>query len=165
LQQRDQDQSELTRYLDSQLSLEDDPLIAWRHEAREYPALAIMARDILAVPISGVGVERTFNMARDVCHYRRSQLRADTIKKVMIIKHRRRVHLQPQYEPNPILQPRIDGEDGTDEISDDYIDAAIHQTEGVEMVDVDGIDDETSDEHRHMHDFLDLGDEDENEDE
>ena len=111
-QHSEQGQSELIRYLNGQTSNEDDPLQAWRREEREYPALALMARDILAVPISGVGVERTFNMARDVCHYRRGQLGAQTIEKVMIIKHRRRMHLDSSYEPHAQDESRGVGDRG-----------------------------------------------------
>ena len=46
-----------------------------------------MVRDILAVPVSGVGVKQLFNMAYNICHYRRSHLKADTISKLMIMKH------------------------------------------------------------------------------
>ena len=43
-----------------------------------------MARDILSIPASGAGVERLFNCARDVCHYRRGNLKAETIKDLML---------------------------------------------------------------------------------
>ncbi len=43
-----------------------------------------MARDFLAIPASGVGVERLFNSARDVCHYRRGRLLPETIHAIMI---------------------------------------------------------------------------------
>lgn len=43
-----------------------------------------MARDILATPASGAGVERLFNCARDVCHYRRGQLKPETIRCLML---------------------------------------------------------------------------------
>ncbi len=46
-----------------------------------------MARDVLAVPTSGVGVERIFNMARDICHYRRGRLDPETIRMLCIIKY------------------------------------------------------------------------------
>jgi len=46
-----------------------------------------MARDILSIPASGVGVERIFNGARDVCQFRRSRLQPDIIKALMIIYH------------------------------------------------------------------------------
>jgi len=45
-----------------------------------------MAKDILSIPASGVGVERLFNTARDVCHYRRNCLNADTIEIIMLLK-------------------------------------------------------------------------------
>jgi hypothetical protein len=41
----------------------EDPLDAWKEIQADYPKMAVMARDVLAVPLSSVGVERTFNMA------------------------------------------------------------------------------------------------------
>ena len=46
--------------------------------------LTRIARDILSVPASGAGVERLFNCARDICHYRRGQLKPDTIKGLIL---------------------------------------------------------------------------------
>ena len=46
-----------------------------------------MARDFLCTPAAGTGVERIFNGARDVCHYRRSRFRPDTIRALMILHH------------------------------------------------------------------------------
>jgi hAT family C-terminal dimerisation region len=43
-----------------------------------------MARDVLSIPASGAGVERLFNSARDICHYRRGHLKPDTIKDLML---------------------------------------------------------------------------------
>lgn len=43
-----------------------------------------MARDFLAIHASGVGVERLFNSARDICHYRRGRLEHNTIEKLML---------------------------------------------------------------------------------
>lgn len=51
-----------------------------------YPIVARMARDLLAIPLSGVGVERKFNVARDVCHYRRGHLKGKTIEEIMLLK-------------------------------------------------------------------------------
>ena len=45
-----------------------------------------MAKDVLAIPVSGVGVERLFSMARDVVTYRRNRFRGTTIERVMLIK-------------------------------------------------------------------------------
>lgn len=43
-----------------------------------------MARDILSIPATGAGVERLFNSARDICHYRRGSLHTKTIQELMM---------------------------------------------------------------------------------
>lgn len=43
-----------------------------------------MARDYLAVPATGAGVERMFNYARDICHYRRGSLKDSTVQDLMM---------------------------------------------------------------------------------
>ncbi|QSS74860.1 hypothetical protein I7I50_03800 [Histoplasma capsulatum G186AR] len=75
--------------------LHDDPvnvkgksiLDLWRMISSQYPTVAMMARDILAIPLAGVGIERKFNSSRDICHYRRGQLQGETVKKLMMVKH------------------------------------------------------------------------------
>lgn len=81
--------NEMERYLDNEnLTRLDLPILElWKLVGKNFPTVARMARDILAIPLSGVGVERVFNMARDVCHYRRSRLHANSIQKIMLIKH------------------------------------------------------------------------------
>jgi hypothetical protein len=64
-----------------------DPLRAWPALELSYPNLASMAKDILAVPASGVGVEREFNQARDLITYRRCRMKPDLIEDLMIIRH------------------------------------------------------------------------------
>lgn len=61
-----------------------NPRLFWKDHEQEYPVLAKLARDILSIPASGAGVERLFNCARDICHYRRGQLKPDTIKDLML---------------------------------------------------------------------------------
>jgi hypothetical protein len=46
-----------------------------------------MARDLLCIPLAGVGVERTFNFARDMCSYRRGQLHPETIRSLLLVYH------------------------------------------------------------------------------
>lgn len=46
-------------------------------------ALASLARDVLSIPATGAGVERLFNTARDVCHYRRGSFSSKTIQDIM----------------------------------------------------------------------------------
>jgi hypothetical protein len=56
----------------------------WKDHQYEFPALASLARDVLSIPATGAGVERLFNAARDVCHYRRGSLKPKTIKDLMM---------------------------------------------------------------------------------
>lgn len=46
--------------------------------------LSRLARDLLSVPATGAGVERLFNSARDICHYRRGSLHETTIQDLMM---------------------------------------------------------------------------------
>ena len=43
-----------------------------------------MARDILAIPTAGPGIERVFSIACDVCYFRQLALALDTIQAEMI---------------------------------------------------------------------------------
>jgi len=62
-------------------------ILDWRKvNAGRFPNLARMAREILAVQGSSVGVERVFSMPRDVIPYRRSQLKSSTIRSSMLVK-------------------------------------------------------------------------------
>ena len=38
----------------------------------------------MSIPATGAGVERLFNSARDVCHYRRGSLNPETIRDIML---------------------------------------------------------------------------------
>ena len=60
------------------------PLEFWRTNAPRFPALSALARDILSISATGAGVERLFNTARDICHYRRGRLHASTIQELMM---------------------------------------------------------------------------------
>ena len=46
--------------------------------------MARLARDVLSIPASGAGVERLFNSARDICHYRRGSLQPRMISDLMM---------------------------------------------------------------------------------
>jgi len=82
-------QNEMERYLDGKevLPAKLDILECWQFLEPQYPTVARMAKDILAIPLAGVGVERVFNLGRDTCNYRRGHLHGETIKKIMIVKH------------------------------------------------------------------------------
>ncbi|KAJ5378258.1 uncharacterized protein N7496_005667 [Penicillium cataractarum] len=65
-------------------TIEATPLVFWKEHQNEYPILVSLARDILTTLASGSGVERLFNSARDICHYRRGSLKPQTIKELML---------------------------------------------------------------------------------
>jgi hypothetical protein len=103
----DQDQDELTRYLQASKLLllpfyliifiyfsdlflfylgiiRTPPQVFWKDHQHEFPTLARVARDVFSIPATGAGVERLFNSARDVCHYRRGRLNSTTIQDLMM---------------------------------------------------------------------------------
>lgn len=61
-----------------------NPRVYWKDHEHEFPVLARLARDILSISASGAGVKRLFNCARDVCHYRRGNLKPETIRDLML---------------------------------------------------------------------------------
>ncbi|KAG0161688.1 hypothetical protein PDIDSM_5318 [Penicillium digitatum] len=52
--------------------------------AARFPAIAALARDTLSFPATGAGVERLFNTARDICHYRRGRMKSETVEALMM---------------------------------------------------------------------------------
>jgi hypothetical protein len=48
------------------------------------------------VPATGAGVERLFNTARDVCHYRRGRMKSETIQELMMFLCTSRFDLEEQ---------------------------------------------------------------------
>ncbi len=78
--------TQLNDYLRSEVTEDDDLLVFWRSRQATAPGLAQMAKDVLAVPIAGVGVERIFSAARRIGGYQRHQISATTIRKLMIVR-------------------------------------------------------------------------------
>ena len=76
-----------------------DPLEWWAKHEHDFPNLGKMARDILAVPASGAGVECLFNIARDICNFRRGRLHGETIRKLMKMCHHDHDVLQQELRP------------------------------------------------------------------
>ncbi|KAJ5814468.1 uncharacterized protein N7503_001218 [Penicillium pulvis] len=64
--------------------INEEPCNFWRNNQTKYPTLARIARDLFSIPATGAGVERLFNTARDICHYRRGRLSTSTIKDLMV---------------------------------------------------------------------------------
>jgi hypothetical protein len=77
-----------------------------------------MARDYLAIPAAGVGVERLFNKARDICSYRRHHLKAGTIRLLIMLMCIDQFNLQEDYRSaDPIEDLEEDREE--DDIDSD----------------------------------------------
>lgn len=56
-----------------------------------------MAREFLAIPASGVGVERLFNQARDICTYRRHSLKPETLRLLIMLMCMDSFNLKEEY--------------------------------------------------------------------
>ncbi|KAJ5378335.1 uncharacterized protein N7496_005744, partial [Penicillium cataractarum] len=50
----------------------------------KFPILIALTRDILSIPTSSTSVERLFNYARDIYHYRRRQLKPEIVKALIL---------------------------------------------------------------------------------
>ncbi|OQE58765.1 hypothetical protein PENNAL_c0360G08151, partial [Penicillium nalgiovense] len=120
---------ELSRYLDS-APVRSVPRVFWKEHQHEFPALASLARDILSIPATGAGVERLFNSARDICHYRRGSLNPTTIQDLMLFMCTSRFDLEDKqrvlineylsYEEMQAAREERDTQaNGFDPISDD----------------------------------------------
>ncbi|KAJ5850716.1 hypothetical protein N7455_010572 [Penicillium solitum] len=72
------------------------PRLYWKEHEREFPVLSRLARDLLSVPTTGAGVERLFNSARDICHYRRGSLHEGTIQDLMMYMCSEKLTLEGQ---------------------------------------------------------------------
>jgi hypothetical protein len=77
---------------------DSEPLSFWRENKFRFPAIAALARDVLAIPATGAGVERLFNTARDICHYRRGSLKSHTIEELMLYLCTSRFDLEVQEQ-------------------------------------------------------------------
>ncbi|KAJ5405259.1 hypothetical protein N7465_006543 [Penicillium sp. CMV-2018d] len=73
-----------------------EPLPFWKENQFRFPAIAALARDVLAIPATGAGVERLFNTARDFFHYRREYLESYNIEELMMYLCTSRFDLEAQ---------------------------------------------------------------------
>jgi hypothetical protein len=64
-----------------------DPLEWWKLWEEYFPTLAVMVRDVLAVPLSSCAAERVFSAGRDIITYRRNRLTGTTVKNLMLAKN------------------------------------------------------------------------------
>lgn len=63
-----------------------NPLLWWKIHANEFPTIALMAQDYLAIPATSVSVERAFSKSRHICSNLRSSLKEKTIMMALLTK-------------------------------------------------------------------------------
>ncbi|OQE10648.1 hypothetical protein PENFLA_c084G03331 [Penicillium flavigenum] len=109
---------EISQYLDGDIT-DSEPLAFWRDQQGRFPTITLLARDILSILATGAGVERLFNTARDICHYRRGRMKSETIQELMM-------YLSLREEKDEKLEDvEIDSISDTEEhtgVSEDLID-------------------------------------------
>lgn len=115
-----------------------DVLLWWQTNQTTFPRLAQVAKDILAIPVSQVGVERVFNTARDVIGDRRHRLSPQTIRQLVVLKH---ALLEDTLEDT---KPQAEAADVTDLFELPAADLTMYISE--DNVDVDEDEDEDGDE-------------------
>ncbi|EEB97734.1 hypothetical protein MPER_02884, partial [Moniliophthora perniciosa FA553] len=81
-------EDEISRYLGWEHATCDiqKPLLWWKEHADNFPILACMARDFLAIPATSVSVERVYSQSRHICQDLWSALKAETVSEAMLSK-------------------------------------------------------------------------------
>lgn len=72
------------------------PLTFQKENHTRFPTIAALARDVLSFPAIGAGVERLFNTARDIYHYRRGRMKSRTIEDLMMFLCTTRFDMEEQ---------------------------------------------------------------------
>ena len=85
---RVQKESELARYLRAPLADDDEDILAWwKQHTREYPCLARIARDYLAIPATSDPAERAFSAGANLVSDKRGSLSEETIRSCMCLSN------------------------------------------------------------------------------
>ncbi|KGO51221.1 hypothetical protein PEX1_030960 [Penicillium expansum] len=119
---------EATQYLDGD-PIDTEPLQFWKEHQGHFPTIAALIRDILSIPVTSAGVERLFNTARDICHYRRGRMKSETIEELIMflctsrfdIKEREAKELERFFSLNEIEAAKEEKDDRLDDIEIDPI--------------------------------------------
>jgi hypothetical protein len=74
------------KYIDNRGSATFDILSFWKGNEFRYPEVAVMARDILSIPISTVASESTFSTGGRVIDQYRSSLKPDIVEVLVCTK-------------------------------------------------------------------------------
>jgi len=130
----------------------DNVLEYWKVAESRWPTIARIARDVLAIPAAGVGVERLFNVARDICSYRRYSLKPDTLRLLMILNYTNQQQLREEYRQIHLSEEeQSEDKSSTDEEEEDSADFA-EEDRVIELIS-DGEDTDQVDEIHDINDF------------
>lgn len=122
------------------------PLLFWKDSQHRFPALTSLAQDVLSIPATGAGVERLFNTARDICHYRRGRLNATTIQELMMFLCTSRFDIQEeQYTFLQEFFSRDEIEAANEEINSTAATANTYDLDPISDTEEDGVIQETGD--------------------
>jgi hAT family C-terminal dimerisation region len=78
-----------------------DIMTWWKRNARGYPTLAMMARDVFAVPVSTIPSESCFSSANMILSDKRSKLGAHVFERLVCLKYWIDVEERNQYRDQP----------------------------------------------------------------
>lgn len=92
----------------------------WRRHARIYPILAMMARDVFAVPVSTVPSESCFSSANRILSDKRSKLGPHVFERLVCLKDWIDAEERTQHLPQQQSSPEANTEEsGTGEANSD----------------------------------------------
>ncbi len=93
----DDDQvDELTRYLQTKVVDDVNPLEWWRKNKVKFPTVAKLARKYLTLPASSVASERMFSLAGNIVSESRNRLADDAIKDIVFCHYAKRCLVRRQ---------------------------------------------------------------------
>jgi hAT family C-terminal dimerisation region len=107
--------NELLSYMSMLNENEDVDIMAWsKRNARGYPTLAMMVRDVFAVPVSTVPSKSCFSSANRILSDKRSKLGAQVFEKLMCLKDWIDAEERNQYRDHPQSSKVETEESGTE---------------------------------------------------
>ncbi|CAF1440028.1 unnamed protein product [Rotaria sordida] len=72
--------------LETQLHETDDVLLFWKENAKNFPVLSSIVRDIFVIPASNTSVERLFSSSKNTVTDRRTSLAAEKVNKLLFLQ-------------------------------------------------------------------------------
>jgi hAT family C-terminal dimerisation region len=100
-----------------------DIMTLWKRNARGYPTLTMMARDVFVVPVSTVPSESCFSSANRILFDKRSKLGAHIFERLVCLKDLIDVEERNQYRDQPQSSGVETEESGTESRAGDNSDS------------------------------------------